>query len=97
MSMISSRRVPVKPTRVSPRTPAPFGHGLHPVPPIPDVPAMPRRIRWTALDLAPLDESDAAWDRRAGEAAVQGHYEAGMIGHELADEISRTSLVGHPA
>ena len=40
---------------------------------------------------------DRAIDLRANVAAIQDRLDRGMIGHELAAYIERTSLVGHPA
>jgi hypothetical protein len=79
------------PVRVNRR---PFGAGLLPAP----------RIRWHGVDLRPLKAvpvgdgwhaEDAEYDKRAGEAGVMDRYEAGLIGHEVADLIAGTTLVGH--
>lgn len=59
--MLTKSRFPVKPYRVAPRSPAPFGAGIHPTAPLPAEPVadevMPkRRVRWERLELSPLPD-----------------------------------------
>jgi hypothetical protein len=81
MSMISVRRRPVKPTRVSERPAAPFGQGLFkPVPVEPQADLMPQRVRWHALHLTTLE--DLHFDELATEAAARDCLERGLIPRE---------------
>lgn len=64
--MLTRTRPRVKPTRIAPRSRAPFAAGLlsAPILPLPDVDPMPtplrasqepQRVRWMAVDLTPLE------------------------------------------
>lgn len=84
------------------RGPSAFGRGVLPryAAQYTTVPYSVSDAEWAAAEFCAQSTyeplwSDQAIDRRAGEAAAQDRLDRGLIAHELAEEISRGSLVGH--
>jgi hypothetical protein len=95
MNIISRTRPQVKPTRVTPRSSAPFGFGLLRSIPSDRLPVPLSDLEWAEVVLnLDADDFDVIDEFAAAEAAAADALEAGLIPPDLGDYLARTSLVG---
>src|SRR5262245_3763229 len=91
MRMITRPRPGVKPTRHTAKPPRPFGEGILPSRPVDALPCTLEDLRWAAEAFGELTPD---YDVLALESAAVGSLELGLIPGDLAETLSRTSIVG---